>query len=240
TIAAVSAWARSTRLALAILVAIWVTWTLVLPRAAVEIAEIAYQLPSAQSFRENLERTLGEPHDPVEDAKQKAAILAQYGVTDVKDLPVNWSGINLARGEARGDKIFDRFYGELLSGFSKQSSAMSHVGWASPAIAVGAAASAAAATDTAHHLRFVQDAEAHRRAIQTTMNNFITANPDRDGKRVDGDETLWKTIPAFNYQFPPLRTMADLSALIQLLAHLLIAGYVLYWRCQRLATEAWT
>jgi len=239
TIAAISAWAKTTRLALAILVAIWVTWTLVLPRAAVELAEVAYQLPSAQSFRENLERTLGEPHDPVEDAKQKAAILAQYGVTDIKDLPVNWNGINMARGEARGDKIFDQFYGELLAGFSKQSRMMSNFGWVSPAIAVGSAASAAAASDTAHHLRFIQDAETHRRVIQTNLNDFITANPDRDGKRVDGDEALWRSIPPFNYQFPPLQTMTGLNNVAQLIVLLLVAMLALYWRCNRLAREAW-
>lgn len=234
-IASVSAWARTTRTALAVLVAIWAMWTLVLPRIAVEIADIVHSLPSAQAFRENMEQALGEPHDPDVEAKYRAAILAQYGVKDVKDLPINWTGISLQRGEEHSDHVFDAHYGALFAGFNAQTRLTNKFGWLSPTIAVSAVASAAAASDMSHHLHFIQRAESHRRMIQKKMNDFITVNPDRDGKRVDGDDTLWNSIPKFTYQFAPLREMSGFASAAKLLILFLLAACIFVWRTRAIA-----
>jgi ABC-2 type transport system permease protein len=238
TIAAVSASSRTARAALATLIALWALWALVLPRVAVEVAKAAKALPSAQAFREQMERELGEPHDPDVEAKYKADILAKYGVTDIKDLPVNWSGISLARGEARGDKIFDRYYGALFAALESQSAAMSAFGWLSPGIAVATLSASAAASDTAHHMQFVRDAETHRRLIQTMLNDFITNNPDREGQRVDGDAALWKSIPAFDYRFPAWHSVGAFAPLAQLAFLFLLALAIFWWRCTALLKEA--
>lgn len=227
-VVAVSAIATSMRASLAILVAIWALWTLIVPRVAVELADSAHQLPSAQAFREQLDRSLGEPHDPDEEAKQKAAILAQYKVTDVKQLPVNWAGISMQRGENRGDAIFDAHYGALFAGFNQQSQFINAFGWLSPMVSAGGVASAAAGSDTAHHIEFVREAETHRRMIQRMMNDFITANPDRDGARVDADDALWKTVPVFNYRFPALTTVVGALAGLTSLAAMLLASIFLF------------
>jgi ABC-2 type transport system permease protein len=238
SIAAVSAWASTTRQALALLVAIWAIWTLVLPRAAVEVAEVIHPLPSAQSFRENMEKALGEPHDPDVEAKYKADILAQYGVKDVKDLPVNWSGISLARGEAHSDSVYDSHYGKLFQQFDAQSRTMSAFGWLSPAIAATASAGASAGSDTTHHLHFVKDAEVHRRLIQKMMNDFITANPDRDGQRIDGNESLWRSVPPFQFRYPAILTTGMPINLMQLVTLLLLAIGIFLWRCRALSKAA--
>jgi ABC-2 type transport system permease protein len=241
-IATVSAWARTTRAALTILLVIWAVWTLILPRAAVELAGAIQPLPSAQSFRENLQTALGEPHDPEVEARYKAEILAEYKVKDVKELPVNWTGIMLARGEARGDRIFDQQYGALFETMLQQSRIIANVGWLSPTVAVSSISAAAAGSDTAHHLRFTTGTETHRRLIQQTMNDFIIANPDQAGQRIDGDARLWRTVPAFEYQYPRLSTFASTFGVhvsfLQLIALFAMVALVYAWRCRCLAREA--
>jgi ABC-2 type transport system permease protein len=236
-IASVSAWVRTTRAALAVLIALWALWTLVLPRACVEIADKLQPLPSAQAFREAMNNALGEPHDPDVEAKQKAAILAQYGVKDIAELPVNWSGIALAQGEAKGDRIFDEHYGKLFTAMDEQSRLIAHAGWLSPSVAVASLAGAAAASDNTHHQQFVQQAERHRRLIQKMMNDFITANPDRNGKRIDGDQALWQSVPAFQFQYSPLINSATFTFCAQLGLFFFVALSVFLWRCRRLAQE---
>jgi ABC-2 type transport system permease protein len=237
-VTAVSAVAQTSRGALATLMTAWFVWCVIAPRAAVELADEAHPLPSAQAFREKLANALGEPHDPVEEARAKAAILAQYGVKEVKEMPVNWAGINLQRGEERGDKIFDTHYSALFAAFGEQSQFISRAAWLSPTVAVAALSSATAASDMSHHIGFVQAAESHRRMIQRKMNDFITANPEKNGQRVDADETLWRSIPRFDYRFTPITANTWLQLWLPLLVLFGAAALGFAWAMRRLANEA--
>lgn len=205
-------------------IGLWALLTLVLPRAAWQSADAAVALPSAQAFRERLEAALAEPSDPAETVREQQALLARHGVKELKELPVNWAGIGLQRGEEHGDRIFDAHYQQLFAAFAAQSRHAAAWGWLSPAVAVAGLSSAAAASDTAHHVQFVQDAEAHRRLIQRVMNDAITAHPDRDGQRYQGDQALWRQVPAFVFRFRPLGSApALLQQSLQLLGGVLVA-----------------
>lgn len=236
---AVSALAGTMLRSLAVGVGLWAALTLVLPRVAVEVSQAAAPLPSVQAFRQAMEQALGEPHDPVEEAKQKAAILAQYGVTDVKQLPINWAGLSLQRGEEHGDKIFDEHYGRLYAAMAAQSAAASVWGWLSPTVAVAGLSAAAAASDTAHHVQFVRGAEAQRRRIQRVMNDFITANPERNGQRVDADGSLWAQVPRFDFVFDALPSGGALARhLLPLLALTGLSFGLCAWAARRLSRAA--
>jgi ABC-2 type transport system permease protein len=237
-ITTVSAIAKTGRMSLALLMALWLLWCVILPRTAVELADESQPLPSAQVFREKLANALGEPHDPVEEARVKAAILAQYGVSDVKDMPVNWAGINLQRGEDRGDKVFDAHYGALFAAFTAQSQFIARAAWLSPTVAVAGVASAAAASDMEHHIHFTQAAEAHRRMIQRKMNDYITANPERNGQRVDADAALWRAIPRFDYRFAALPAAKWWALFLPLLASMAVAGASFVWAMRHLQRES--
>ena len=224
-----SALMKTLRSALSLLIVVWAATALILPRIAVEWSQAAASLPSTQAFREALDGEMGEDHDPAVEAKQRAALLKQYGVADVKDLPVNWSGISLSRGEARGDEIFDKHYQALFAAMDQQSRAVALMGWLSPTIAVAGLSSAAAATNTAHHVQYVNAAEGQRRVIQKTMNDFITANVEKDGKRVDGGQALWGSVKPFQFVFAPLSEerallRSGLPLLVLLLIAVLLAG----------------
>jgi len=203
-IAAVSAWSPTSRASLGALIGIWALLTLVVPRAAVELAQHAAPLPTMQQFRERVDAALGSPHDPGEEERQQQELLRQYKVDKVSDLPVNWSGISLARGEDHGNRVFDAHYGDLFARLQRQSDAIAAAGWLSPAVAVAGLSGAAAGSDTASHIDFIRSAEQQRRLIQTTLNNAITRNPERNGQRYLGDRALWEAIPPFRFRFAPL------------------------------------
>lgn len=203
-IAAVSARAASLRASLAALIALWAATALVLPRLAVEFSQVAAPLPSMQQFRERLDGALGMPDDPEEAERHKQALLREHGVSDVKDLPLNWAGVSLQRGEEHGDKIFDAHYGPLFAAMQKQSEAAALAGWLSPTVAVAGLSTAAAASDTGHHIQFVNAAEAQRRTMQKVLNEAIARHPEVDGKRYDGDEELWNSVPPFRFRFERL------------------------------------
>lgn len=205
-ISAVSAWASTLRASLALLVALWAVLTLVIPRAAVELAQSAAPLPSTQAFRAALEEELGMPDDPAEAERHKRQLLQQYGVASVAELPVNWSGISQLRSEAHGDAVFDRHYGPLFAAMASQDRAMALAGWLSPAVAVAGLSSRLAASDSASHVEFLQAAENQRRVMQQLLNSDLARHPDRDGVKYQAGEALWRSIPPLEFVYRPIDT----------------------------------
>ena len=233
---AVSAASASLRGSLAVLLALWAATALVLPRLASEWSEAAAPLPSMQDFRAAMDKELGEPHDPAEEARMKAALLKQYGVDDEKQLPVNWAGISLQRGEEHGDQIFDRHYGRLFAAMQRQSDAMAWASLLSPTLALAGLSGAAAASDHAHHVQFVNGAEQQRRVIQQVLNDAITATPN--GSRIDGDQSLWQRVPPFDFKFAPLGAGRVVQHLLPLLAALAAGMLLCALSLRRLARGA--
>lgn len=239
TVAGVSALSATARSSLALALGLWAATALVLPRVAVELAQSAAALPSAQAFRQSLDADLDEPHDLAEEARTRQALLAQYRVGDIRQLPVNWAGISLQRGEDHGNVIFDAHYRQLHDALGAQSLAALRFGWLSPTVAVAALSSAAAATDTEHHLQFVRAAEAQRRLIQRTLNVAITAHPERNGQRVDGDAALWAQVPPFRFRHEALAASELLlPALLPLVALFIAALALCSLALRRLARSA--
>lgn len=229
-IAGVSAWSRSLRTSLAVLIGLWAMTALVAPRSAAELAQLAAPLPSMQAFRAALDNALGMPDDPEQARRDQQQLLREHNVTDARDLPFNWAGISIQRGEEHGDRIFDAHYGRLFDAMRRQSEVAAMAGWLSPSVAVAGLSSAVAGSDTSHHIQFVNGAEQQRRIMQVVLNQAITEHKDQDGVRYEGDQSLWSKIPPFQFVYPPLdasvwwRHLLPLSALFAASLLLCAAG----------------
>ncbi|NHQ93882.1 DUF3526 domain-containing protein [Janthinobacterium lividum] len=221
-IAAISAWMPNLRSSLAVLIAIWAVMTLIVPRSAIELSQLAAPLPTMQQFRAALDDALGMPDDPEQAKHHKEQLLREYGVSEVKDLPVNWAGISLQRGEEHGNRLFDTHYGRVFEAMRDQSAAAALGGWLSPAVAIAGLSSSVAGSDVEHHIQFVSGAEQHRRTIQQVMNQAITDHREEHGVRHNGGKALWDKVPPFHFVFSPL----DIGSLLlrQLLPLLLLFG----------------
>jgi ABC-2 type transport system permease protein len=100
---AVSAWARTARLALVLLLGCWGLATLVLPRIAVDVARAWYPTPSSLEFEQRVARDIAAHPDVAKEIER--AVLANYRVETVEQLPVSFAGLALAAAEANTTEI---------------------------------------------------------------------------------------------------------------------------------------
>jgi len=196
TVTIVSALAQDARAALTGLLLLWIGAAIVAPRIAGRLAADRNPLPTRRAFqaamRADREKGLNG-HDP-QDARVKALeaqVLVQYGVTNKKDLPINFDGISLQKDEEYGDAVWDRHSGALEQKLDAQRSNLHRVVILNPAMAVRALSMALAGTDVSHARHFQQQAETYRRDLIQRLNHEQAYGGSRT------DDWDWKASTAF-------------------------------------------
>ncbi len=204
---AVSASVKTARMALIVLLAFWIINGLVLPRAAADFAQTVYVTPSYSQFWDNVNRDMKEGidgHDPQNQRTEEAKkmLLAQYNVSKVEDLPINFAGWSLQQGEEYGNQVFDKRYNELWERFAAQNRLQETSAALSPLLAVRSLSMSFAGTDFHHHRHFANDAETYRRMLNKIMNEDLMLNAGNANRSYTANETLWSRVPDFQYQLP--------------------------------------
>lgn len=210
---AISARARSARAALATLLAFWVVNGLLMPRLAADAASRVYPLPSTEAFFDRLTTDMRkglDGHDPtdarVEALKQR--VLAQYQVTRVEDLPINFDGLALQESEEHGNPVLDHHYGHLWMQYARQErvqQALSVVG--APLLALRSVSMALAGTDLAAHRHFTEQAEQYRRRFVRELNLHMAEHSRHGDWDWKADASLYATMADFSYTPPSLRAV---------------------------------
>jgi len=206
---AVSALARSSRVALIVLLGFWIVNAMVAPRLATDLARRAVPTPSAFQFAEAIRSDIKagiDGHDP-EDARLerlKRETLAKHNVETVEELPINFQGVALQAGEEYGNAVFDRHYGALWKAFSGQDSLRQWLGFAFPTLAIRDLSMALAGTDNARAHDFAESAEAYRRDLVKALNRDLEVNGADLGFMYQAGPELWKSMPVFRYRPPSL------------------------------------
>lgn len=209
----VSALAATARQALLVLLALWAVGVVLVPRLAAEQATAAHPVPASGAFWEavRVAREQGiDGHNP-SDTRAKALeaqVLAQYGVTSVDDLPIDFAGISLQAGEDYGNQVFDRLYGGIVASEMAQAAAQTWFAPLSPLVGVRALSMGMAGNDLVHQQQFTAAAEAHRRAVQRQLN----AEQARTGKGQNfnnkAQPDFWERVPTFAYRGPSIASVA--------------------------------
>ena len=204
---AVSAWARSARTALVVLLAVWVVNGLVAPRVAVDLSKWLHPTPSALEFARTVEREMatgaGDISPPDRDASTRR-LLAEYGVARVEDLPINAVGVYLQESEEFGNRIFDRNYGALWDTFERQGVVHETVALAAPLLAVRTLSMGLAGTDVEQHRHFAVAAETYRRDLMRRMNGDMTENSLTGDFTYTVGAEVWEAVPPLQYAAPTL------------------------------------
>ncbi len=240
---AVSAWARSSRVALLSLIAIWIVNALLSPRLASDVARSLHPLPSAESFRTAINDELRngiDGHSP-QDVRQEAlrdSVLAAHGVDSIPQLPVNYAGISLQASEEYANHVYDRHFGDLADRMRSQEAVHRTLGIVTPMLAVRSASMGLSGTDVFHHEHFVRAAEEHRRLIQRILNGDIEKN-SRFGETYTVGPEVWSQVPAFTYEPPVLASVLSKEApsFVILAAWLLLSGLAFGLGVHRVAPE---
>lgn len=219
----VSILSKSSGAALTMLISAWIVMGLLVPRVAVDVSKALYNTPSAFEVAKAVEkgRDKGphahEPNHPNHIAFRDA-LLKQYNVTRVEDLPVNFIGAALQADEELGFKVFDENFGALRRTFEKQDKVHQWFSILSPFVAIKTVSAGLSGTDVAFANDFSEAGEAYRRNMVRILNEDIIKNAAgmtnysaEWGYRAN--ESLWKQVPAFDFDPPPLATILERNAL---------------------------
>ncbi|MBY0506885.1 MAG: DUF3526 domain-containing protein [Bryobacteraceae bacterium] len=213
---AVSAWMKTARGALVLLLGFWVVNALLSPRVAASLSQRAIPAPGAFQFARNIELDLARHSDGHDAGKHTAKLLAgtlqKYQVTKVEDLPVSFVGIRLQDGEAQGNQAYDARYGELWNQYERQGRLQEALGVVAPFLAIRSASMGFAGTDFSQHRHFAAAAEQYRRYFIDVINQDIIQRAGNQGVYLRGQD-LWSQIRDFEYELPGAGWVAQQRAL---------------------------
>jgi ABC-2 type transport system permease protein len=198
---AVSARARSAQFALLALLAGWIINGLIAPRALADLARVAFPTPSAFAFQQAIDRDMkGDGHDLNEALKRR--VLAEYKVSRVEELPVNFAGLSLQESEVHGNAIFDRHFSVLWNTYEQQDRLKQTAGIMAPMLAISSLSRGLAGTDFAQHRDFAQAAEQYRRLFIKQMNDDMTYHAGKQDFTYLAHPAVWASVPDFKYEAP--------------------------------------
>lgn len=221
----VSAWCRSTTSALGVLLAFWTLSSLVAPRVAADLAAQVHAAPSRIQFQETLDADRPAFVPGAFDAFTQA-LVTEYGVSSEAELPVNPSGVWLARAEARDSERFARHFSGLDRAYASATRFHAYASIVSPTLALDGVSMALAGSDLAHHRHFLSEAEHHRTVLVSVLNDDLARHPVGRGEVYRAGFDVWQAVPTFSYAPPrlPWALATNPAAVIALVVWLVAAG----------------
>lgn len=216
----VSARSASSRVALLVLVALWVSWVFVLPRLNATVVQGLHPLPSGQQFWSGIQRDIeqGLPGDGDAATRLKrfdAQLLADHGVTRLDQLPFGANASRRLFRDAYATRVHALHFERLAQAQQHQEDWLRGLNLLTPYAAMAAVSRALAQTDLAHRQHFEQAAEDYRQAFTTAIDDWdlkATTGLTSFESRYAGD-ALWQSVPAWRYQPPGWTTSLRSSAL---------------------------
>jgi ABC-2 type transport system permease protein len=205
----VSAFAVRSRDALITLLAVWALTVVLMPRLASEMVASASPLPTRIETDMAVGRDLaamGDSHNPDDPhfSEFRKKVLAQYGVTRVEDLPVNYKGLLGMEGERLTSNLFNRYAERSFALQEAQLRRVDVFSLTSPVLALRRISMIAAGTDLHAYRRFLEQAERHRYELVQQLNrmqaeklNFATDKGSLSGRIANEN---WQNIAEFRFE----------------------------------------
>lgn len=177
-------------------------------------------------------RQLGDGHNAADPAfaKLKASLLAQYNVSTVDELPINFRGVVASNSEAELTKVLNKYAEQSMVQELKQTYVSRNFGWLSPMVAVRALSMISAGTSIETHHRFMRETEALRFSFVQGLNQVhveqlnyqddINRNVDEQAtKKARVGAENWKVLQDFVFMVDSANTRLERStaAFLQLL-----------------------
>lgn len=217
----VSAWLKQARSALVALLAVWAVGVVLLPRLAAEWAAAERPLPTRVETDIAIARelaALGDSHDAKDPyfATFRARTLAQYGVSRVEDLPLNYKGLVAMEGERLTSELFVKY---AAAGFAQQEAqlqAVDRFAPLAPVLALRRLSMAAAGTDLAAYRSFLEQGERHRYQLVQALNRLqaekLTLATDRSSRDDRIGAAHWHDLAQFQFEPAPARLALHAAA----------------------------
>jgi ABC-2 type transport system permease protein len=220
----VSARSATSQRALLISLGLWFVACLMLPRAAMEIAQRLYPIPEARDFMRELDQSKKElPAFEKRREQVIARLMKQYGVADPSRLPVSPYGLTLYEAEDEETEIYERHFARLFASYERQNRFYQLAATLTPLTSVQTLSMGLAGSDWHHHRHYADAAEGYRRGLVQTLNHAIVEMGAEDQYDHRGEE-LYDRAPPFDYQTPGMAwALAKLKPAIFILSLWLVA-----------------
>ena len=203
----VSSLAKNSGLSLVSLLAFWIICCLAVPKAATNMAELQHPYPTKQAFDEAIavDKSQGlDGHDPWNEAAKKLEeeTLKAYKVSSVEELPFNYDGYRMQKGEEHEAEIYFKHYRHLKEIHQEQTGVYRNMAPFSPYLPVRFLSMSLAHTDYGTHWHFSDAAENYRIQLQKALNDNFAENSEYGDWAYKADKSLWSDIPEFSYEPP--------------------------------------
>ncbi len=223
----VSAFSKTAKGALIKLLGIWLLFVIILPKSLQAIGYYFYPTPSKIEMETAVEHDLikqGDSHNPDDPHFNalKDSVLLAHNVKKVEDLPFNYGGFVMAKGEALSTAIYLDHQKRLYEVYNKQNNLERNSAFINPYTAIKNLSMAFSGTDFKSFLHFKDNAEAYRYKLAQDMNqlqmDFIPNRGKEGPNKISSD--YWKRFPPFEYRFLSINAVFK-NELISILALLL-------------------
>ncbi len=210
----ISSLVKKSGISLVVSLSIWILACLAAPKAASNIAESKHPYPTRQEFAANVLQDKKEGldgHNPwSKEAKLlEEQVLKEYGVDSVQQLPFNFDGYRMQKGEEHEAEVYFKHYNHLKDQFSNQSKVYQGLAIISPYLPTRFLSMALAHTDYSTHWDFADAAEAYRIDTQKFLNDNFKDNSSYGEWSYRADADTWKELPAFTYDPPELAQVLE-------------------------------
>jgi len=196
--------------ALSSVLAIWILWTIFLPKIWGNAVEKIYPLPSRQNFKSIMkeDRAKGiDGHNPSDQRREqlKNKYLVEYNVDSLKQLPINFDGIVMQADEEYGNLVWDKHFGNNYSIFQKQKRLYQISGLLNPFSSLQNLSMGFCGNDMIHHLDFLKKAEEYRRYLVKSLNDKHAFGGSKTGNwKWSADNTFFRSVEKFEYKTPKI------------------------------------
>ncbi|MBT0607370.1 DUF3526 domain-containing protein [Aequorivita echinoideorum] len=227
----ISASVKKSGISLVSALGIWILACLVVPKMATNIAQAKYPYPTAQEFAANIladkEKGL-DGHNPwsEESKKLEKEMLEKYEVDSISQLPFNFDGYRMQKGEEHEAMVYFKHYNYLKEQYAKQTEVYQSMAAISPFLPARFLSMSIAHTDYETHWNFNDAAEQYRINTQKFLNDHFAENSKFGDWSWQADADFWKKLPAFKYEPSNLKqTLSQNNGNIVLLGGWLVLSF---------------
>jgi len=222
----VSAFSATAKGALIKLLGIWLLFVIIVPKSLQAMGFYLYPTPSKIEMETAVEHDLielGDSHNP-DDPHFKAlkdSVLLANKVTDVNNLPFNYGGFVMSKGEELSAEVYLEHQEGLYEVYHKQNNLERYSAFINPYSAIKNLSMAFSGTDFQSFLHFKYEAETYRFKLAQDMNQLQMDFIPNKGK--EGPNTIssdyWKEFPPFQYHFLSIREVLknEITSIVALL-----------------------
>jgi len=197
--------------ALSSMIAVWLLWTIFLPRIWSNSVEKLYPLPSRHEFKTAMEKDRSQGvdgHNP-SDKRGKAfeqKILTQYKVDSLSQLPVNFDGMLMQQDEEYGNQVWDKHFGNSYSILQQQKRSYQFCGIIIPLVSLQDISMGLCGSDMLHFVDFQLQAEQYRRVLVKTLNDKQTYGGSKTGDwSWEENNDFYRSVKDFEYRAPAFK-----------------------------------